>query len=603
MNRASSPLDLESLRRAYDDAALTPTALVSELLPRMEASESDGVWITRRSADALLEQARTLEERRRTGAQLPLYGVPFAVKDNIDVANVPTTAAAPELGYTPAEDATVVARLTAAGAICLGKTNMDQLATGLVGVRSPYGIPRNPFDARYIVGGSSSGSAAAVARGLASFALGTDTAGSGRVPAAFTNVVGLKPSRGLLSTTGVMPACRSLDCVSIFALTCEEAAAIADVTRGYDVDDPWSRPEADRVRWAGAAAPSRVRLGVLADADLEALEDHETARLYQAAVAGARAQGAVVESIDLAPFHEAGALLYDGPCLAERLSRFEDRLSSHTEAFLPVIRQILTGGHRFSGTDVYRGLERLRELQRRVRLGWRALDALLLPTTPTIYTVDAVAADPVRLNGRLGQFTSFVNLLDLSAVAVPAGFRRDGLPAGVSLVGPRDGDPLLAAIGARLHRRLAATAGATGRALPGAPAAPAPDADVMRLAVVGAHLAGEPLNWQLVELGARLVRACRTAPAYRLYALPGTTPPKPGLVRVRDSGAAIEIEVWELPRAAFGTFFGRVVAPLCIGSVETDDGDKVAGFLCESHAVAGAKDITALGGWRRFVHR
>jgi allophanate hydrolase len=582
------PLDLRSLRAAYA-GGLSVAALAERLLA---APEAEGVWIFRPPREEVLAAARALDERPD---RLPLHGVPFAVKDNIDVAGFPTTAACPALSYTPSRSAPVVARLLAAGALFLGKTNMDQLATGLVGVRSPYGIPRNPFDERYIVGGSSAGSAAAVARGLCSFSLGTDTAGSGRVPAAFNNIVGLKPSRGLLSTAGVVPACRSLDCVSVFALGCEDAAAVADVCRGFDPADSGSRPEADAFRF-WAAAPARFRFGVAAEREF--FGDGENERLYDEALAALEALGGERVSVPLALFREAAGLLYGGPWVAERLAPFEELLARDPQAVLPVIAEILGGGRRYSGADVFRGAHRLEAIRQEVRAVMRGFDVLCLPTTPTIYTIDEVLADPIELNARLGIYTNFVNLLDLAALAVPAGFRRDGLPGGVSLIGPRDSDARLAALGAALHRKTSRSAG-LGQPVP-APVEGAPSGEGIRLAVVGAHLTGEPLNHQLTDLGARLVRTCRTAPLYQLYALPGTTPPKPGLVR-SDEGHAIEIEIWEMPRAAFGAFFPNVRPPLCIGTLETEDGP-VFGFLCEAHAVQGAQDISALGGWRRFVH-
>jgi allophanate hydrolase len=591
-------LDLVTLRDGYASGTLTPAAVMEEVCARLDAA-GEGIWISRFSREQLLAAANALEGKPRG----PLWGVPFAVKDNIDLAGLPTTAACPALSYQPVASATVVERLVAAGAVPVGKTNLDQLATGLVGVRTPHGIPRNPFDQRYIVGGSSCGSAAAVGRGLVSFALGTDTAGSGRVPAAFTNTVGLKPSRGLFSAAGVVPACRTLDCVSIFAFTCEDAGAIADVARGFDAGDPGSRPEADRLSWSGAAAPTRFRFGVLAADDREFFGDAEAARLYDQAIATLTGQGGEPVSVPFAPFREAARLLYEGPWVAERLAPFEELLARDPEALLPVIRTIIGAGRRYTGTDVFRAVHQLEALRQQVRGLWRDLAALVLPTTPTIYRVDEIEADPIALNARLGTYTNFVNLLDLAGVAVPAGFRADGLPQGVTFIGPRDSDPRLLALASRFHRATGKTLGATGLPLPPAPEVAAAAPDQFRLAVVGAHLSGEPLNGQLIDLGARLVRTCRTAPLYKLYALANTTPPKPGMVRVGEGGGAIEIEIWEFPRASFGSFFPNVRPPLSIGTLETEDGERVAGFLCEAFAVAGARDITAFGGWRKFVHQ
>lgn len=593
-------LDLATLRRGYASGALTPVAVIEEVAARLAAA-GEGIWIHRLGREQLVAAARAVEVRGREG--LPLYGIPFAVKDNIDVAGLPTTAACPSLAYTPKRSATVVERLVAAGAIVVGKTNMDQLATGLVGVRSPYGVPGNPFDARYLVGGSSAGSAAALSRGLCSFALGTDTAGSGRVPAAFTNTVGLKPSRGLLSTAGVVPACRTLDCVSVFAFTCEDAAAIADVARAFDARDPGSRPEAERLRWSGSAAPDRFRFGVLAPSEREFFGDAGAEDLYEEAIERLTRLGGAPVVVPFEPFRETARLLYEGPWVAERLAPFEELLASDPGALLPVIREIIGAGRRYGGTDVFRAVHQLETLRQQVRGLWRDMDVLFLPTTPTIYTIAQVQAEPIALNARLGTYTNFVNLQDLAAVAVPAGFRKDGLPSGVTFIGPRDSDPRLCALAGRFHRATGSTIGATGLPLPPAEESSAvAGPDRLRLAVVGAHLSGEPLNGQLTDLGARLVRTCKTAPLYKLFALPNATPPKPGMLRVSEGGTAIEIEIWELPRAAFGGFFANVRPPLSIGTIEADDGEKVAGFLCEAFAVSGAQDISSFGGWRKFIH-
>jgi allophanate hydrolase len=597
------PVDLRSLREAYISGTLTPVDVAEAICDRIDAAPPE-IWIHRVARHEIVGAARALAARARPDALPPLYGVPFAVKDNIDVAGLPTTAACPAFSYVARESAAVVARLVAAGALLVGKTNMDQLATGLVGVRSPYGVPANAFDARYISGGSSSGSGVAVARGLVGFALGTDTAGSGRVPAGFGNVVGLKPSGGLLSTAGVVPACRSLDCVSIFALTVDDACAVAAVAGGHDPADPYSRPEADGFRWAPGAAPAWFRFGVPAGGGgLEFFGDAEAKRLFDAAAERLAALGGTAVPVDLQPFFAAARLLYDGPWIAERLALFESLVAT-PGAVLPVIADIFADGKRYAATELFRALHQLEALRAGARRAFAAMDVLLVPTTPTIYRIDEIEAQPRALNGRLGLYTNFVNLLGLAALAVPNGFRGDGLPSGITLIGPRDSDARLAALGAAFHRRVGGPLGATGRAMPAA-AAPAPAAPSreLRVAVVGAHLAGQPLNYQLTELGARLVRSCRTARAYLLYALPGTVPPKPGLVRAGTDapGAAIEVEVWEMARDRFGDFFARVPPPLCMGTIELEDGERVAGFLCEAHATAGARDISSFAGWRRYL--
>jgi allophanate hydrolase len=567
----------------------------------------EGIWIHRPPMEDVQRAVTQLERRRAAGEVLPLHGMFFAVKDNIDVAGMPTTAACPAFSYVPRQSAPVVDRLLAAGALLLGKTNLDQFATGLVGVRSPYGVPRNPFDERFIVGGSSSGSAAAVAHGLVNFALGTDTAGSGRVPAAFTNIVGWKPSPGVLSTRGVVPACRSLDCVSVFARTVDDARLVASVAAGFDQDDPYSRPEADGLSFQ-AAAPARFRAGVPRAGDREFFGDRWAEAAYDQALERLREQGAELVEVDLAPFLETAGLLYDGPWIAERLAGLEAFVERQPEALLPVTREILQEGASYPGPRVFAGLHRLAALRQAVRPLWRQIETLVLPTTPTIYRIAEIEAEPRALNARLGRYVNFVNLLEMAGIAVPAGFRPDGLPTGISFLGPWGSEGRLAALASRFHARfggpLGVKLGATGETLEPTDAGDsvAPSPDEVPLAVVGAHLSGQPLNHQLTELGARLLRTCKTAAVYRLYAVPGTVPPKPGLVRVADggAGAAIEVEVWELPRTKLGAFFRGVVPPLALGTLELEDGSQVAGFLCESFAVTGAQDISSFGGWRAY---
>jgi allophanate hydrolase len=594
------PLDLVSLRARYASKALVPSAFAEQLCDRLDATEAAGVWIHRVERATLIDIARRLD-RDASGA-LALSGIPFAVKDNVDVEGLPTTAGCPAFSYVAKRTAPVVARLLDAGALLVGKTNMDQFATGLVGTRTPFGIPTNPFDERYVTGGSSSGSAAAVARGLVSFAIGTDTAGSGRVPAAFTNIVGLKPSRGLLSTSGIVPACRSLDCASIFALTCEDARRVAAVAGAYDPSDPYSRPEADAYAWS-ATAPARFVFAVARNEDLAGVDD-EVRRCVDEARRALESLGGEVRRIELEPFFEAARLLYEGPWLSERLVYLGDFLRDHPESLLPVTREILSGGARFGGVEAFAAMHRLEALKRRIRPIFEDVTALLLPTAPTLPRIDDVAKDPIGKNAKLGVFTNFVNLLDLAAVAVPAGMTREGLPVGVTLVGAWGSDATLLAIASSYHQRSSTSLGATKWPLPG-PQAAAPDPlhdGAALIAVVGAHLAGQPLNHQLLDRGATFVRPARTSRRYRLFALP-TTPAKPGLVRVPDGapGFAIDVEVWRLPRARLGEFFADIRAPLCLGTVELEDGARVTGFLCESFATNGAPDISSMGGWRAFL--
>ena len=596
---ADVSLDITSLREAYRGGRLTPTAVIERVLSRIADRGEDGVWISRPDPEALLQSARRLEAEGPAGR--PLWGIPFAIKDNIDLAGVPTTAACPEFAHVAAESATVVARLVAAGAIPVGKTNLDQFATGLNGTRSPYGIPRCALDADYIPGGSSSGSAVAVAAGLASFALGTDTAGSGRVPAAFNDLIGLKPTRGLISTHGVVPACRSLDCVSIFALSAGDALEVLESAGGFDANDMFSRA-AD---WdVSAMAPRRLkgcRVGVPHADQLHFFGNDAGAARFAATLSLAERLGATLVDIDLAPFLETARLLYEGPWVAERYVAIRDFLERRPEALHPVTRQIIAGGARPSAADAFAAYYRLQELRRATASAWQAMDVLITPTAGRQYTVAELLADPVTLNSALGYYTNFVNLLDLSAIALPAGRQRDGLAFGVTLTAPAWHDTALCALADELHRAGNDTVGALGtplRSIP--PLSPTPPQGLVRIAVCGAHMAGLPLNGQLTERGARLVRACRTAPQYRLFALPGGPPARPGLLR-EASGAAIAVEVWELSSAAFGSFVAGIPAPLGIGSVALEDGEVVKGFLCEAYATAEAHDITALGGWRRYL--
>lgn len=594
-------LDLPALRATYAGGALTPTQLVTEILARIAAHADPAVWIHLLSREELLAHARQIESRGP--AAQPLYGVPFAIKDNIDLAGAPTTAACREFSYTPKESAAVVQRLLDAGAIPIGKTNLDQFATGLVGVRSPYGVPRNPFRADVIPGGSSSGSAVAVAAGLVSFALGTDTAGSGRVPAGLNNLVGLKPTKGALSTRGVVPACRSLDCVSIFAFTCADAAEVGKIAEGFDPADAFSRK---RPAAAQAASAGKLRVGVPALRDREFFGDAEAEKLFNASLARVSELGGQLVEIDYAPFRETAALLYQGPWVAERWAALRNFHAKNADAFFPVTRKIVEGANQLSAADTFDGFYKLAALQRRADAEWEKMDVLLLPTAPRPYTVAELAAEPVLLNTRLGTYTNFVNLLDLSALAVPAGLRTDGVPWGVTFIAPAWSEPALLALGARWHANVGGKLGATNFPLPAAAPTPAASttaagSGTVKLAVVGAHLSGLPLNHQLIERNARLVWSGTTAPQYRFYALPNTTPPKPGLVRVAENGAAIALEVWELSTAAFGSFVAAVPPPLCIGTVALANGEQVKGFLCEPAALVGAEDITRHGGWRVFL--
>jgi allophanate hydrolase len=569
-------MTIRELVAAYRSGKKSPKDELLACLRKIEAEGDRPIWISRFSEAAVLAQ---LDAADTAG---PLYGVPFAVKDNIDVAGLPTTAACPEFSYLPARHATVVERLVQAGAIVLGKTNLDQFATGLVGTRTPYGICSSVFDERYVSGGSSSGSAVALAKRQVAFSLGTDTAGSGRVPAMFNALVGVKPTRGLFSTRGVVPACRSLDCVSIFTHNLSDAELLLETCAGFDPDDSYSRPR----EAVNALGDARLRIAVPRPEDLEFFGDHENAELFLAAVERVKSWGAEVTRFDLAPFREAAALLYAGPWVAERLTTVADLLERNPEAIHPVVRGIAEGGRGYGADATFRAFYRLGELRLQAAGVLASCDALLLPTAPSHYTIQELQESPLELNARLGTYTNFVNLLDLSALALPAGFKKSGLPFGVTFMAPAFHDERLLELG----RRFADEVEAPSR----------PAHECVWLAVAGAHLAGQPLNHELTSRGARRIRTTKTAPEYRLYAL-DTVPPKPGLVHVpSESAHAIEVEIWELTREAFGAFVAQIPAPMTIGMTKLADGSVVKGFSCEPYALHGAREISQFGGWRAF---
>jgi allophanate hydrolase len=598
MLRRDDSLDIARLAPRLLSGDLHPTDVAAGVMERIGARGDDKVWIHRVPEREVMERAAELKRHGPQG--LPLYGLPFAIKDNIDLAGHPTTAACPDFAYVPSASAAVVKRLLASGAMAIGKTNLDQFATGLVGTRSPYGACENAFDRRYVSGGSSAGSAVAVAAGLVSFSLGTDTAGSGRIPAAFNNIVGLKPTRGLLSTRGVVPACRSLDCVSIFALTAEDARSVLHTAKGFDAADPFARRET-RMR-ALPATLQGCRVGVPRGRQLEFFGNDDAAALFAAMVARLEGLGAVCLEIDLDPCLSAARMLYDGPWIAERYLAIRDFIEAHAGALLPVTHDIISAGARPSAVDSFAAYYRLKELRRAAAPLWESIDVLLTPTAGTIYTIAEVAADPVRLNSNLGMYTNFINLMDLSAIAVPAGMQRNGLPFGATLAAPAFADEALCLLGEAVHRSVGVALGATEIALPTPAPKPLPLPGMIRVVLCGAHMSGLALNGQLIERGARLMRRCRTAPAYRLFALETFSPPRPGLLR-DDAGSAIEVEVWAIPSESFGSFVDAVPAPLGIGTVELEDGDHARGFLCESYAVVGSPEISQLGGWRAYLRQ
>ena len=611
------PLDIATLSAAYR-GGLSPLEVIATVYERIRATGDNPIWITLTPETEARSRARALMAEP-AAKQLPLYGIPFAVKDNIDVKGLPTTAACAAFAYEPSRHATVVERLLAAGAICIGKTNLDQFATGLVGSRSPYGAVSNALNSAYVSGGSSSGSAVAVALGQVSFSLGTDTAGSGRVPAAFNNIVGLKPTRGSVSAAGVLPACRTLDCVSIFTGTCADAALVLGVAAGPDAADPYSRSLPART---GRAAPV---IGVPRAEQMQWCGDAESQQLFLQAVERMERLGARIVSVDFAPFIETGRLLYGGPWVAERYAAIRDFFRAQPQELLDVTRSIIADAERYSAADVFLAQYRLAELKAQTEPLWQDIDALCIPTAPTIYTAEEERREPIALNSNLGLYTNFVNLLDLAGIAVPAAWRRDELPFGISLLAPAGFDHWLCELGGAFHAGTGLPIGATSwmppRQSANAPTPPAAtkaiqtsqttqdhasDSPVpagVQLAVVGAHLSGEPLNYQLTERGARLLRTTRTTPHYRLFELPDSKPPKPGLVRSgQGDGTAIEVEIWELAEREFGAFVAAIPAPLGVGTLQLADGSCVKGFICESHATQGARDISSYGGWRAFIH-
>jgi allophanate hydrolase len=571
---------------AVNSGQTTALAVIENTIARLAAYDSHQpqAWISRADPAALRAAARAVDARIASGEHLPLAGVPYAVKDNIDVAGMETTAACPAFAYRPERSATVIEKLEAAGAICVGKTNLDQFATGLVGTRSPYGIPRNVYNRDYVSGGSSSGSAVATAAGLVGFALGTDTAGSGRVPAAFNHLVGLKPSKGRWSTRGLVPACRTLDCITVFADRLEDAALVDSVLAGFDAEDAFSRPLADvPIRGRRIGVPARAQRQFFGDVEAECLYDRALAAL---------ARGCELVEIDIDPLLEAAQLLYGGPWVAERTAAVAALLESNPLAIDPVVREVIAPGGTMLATELWNGIYRLADLARGAEAMWGEVDALAFPTTGTTYRVAELLEAPVALNSNLGRFTNFVNLLDMAAVAVPAGARGNGTGFGITLIGPAHSDKgLIALAGDYL-----ASAG-----LPPLPPLDLGDRmDTVKLAVVGAHLEGMPLHWQLTSRGATFVGAFTTAPNYRLYAMADSVPPKPALVH-SETGAAIALEVYELDMASFGSFVTEVPPPLAIGTVQLADGSSVKGFVAEPRALTGAEDITHLGGWRAYI--
>ncbi|KAB2920304.1 MAG: allophanate hydrolase [Hyphomicrobiaceae bacterium] len=598
MTKRDIPIDIRGLHDAYA-RGLDPVEVVERAFDAIGETGDPGIFIS------LVDRSVVRKAVQKLGpfdqAAKPLWGVPFAVKDNIDVAGMATTAACPAFAYTPKADADAVERLIAAGAIPIGKTNLDQFATGLAGVRTPYPIPKNAIDATIVPGGSSSGSAVAVARGLVPFALGTDTAGSGRVPAGLNNIVGLKPSVGSVSTRGVVPACATLDCVSVFAGTVDDAWAVYEIMAGWDEDDPFSRPI---VLGTLHPAPPLPAIGIPRPKDQNFFGDEAARAAWRASLDILQDRfGAKLVEIDMTPFFDTAALLYEGPWVAERYAAIRTFIETRAGDMHPVTRQIVDKAKAFSAADAFGSIYRLAELRRMTERVWHGISMLAVPTAPCAPTLDEVADDPLGPNSRLGTYTNFVNLLDLAALSVPGPFRKDRRAAGLTFIGPRGSDAVLASFGRAFHAATAAIIGATSRPLPKPAELPsvAPEG-FLELAVVGAHLSSMALNHEIKALGGVLLRAVNTEPCYELYVLPGGPPLRPGLVRVAaGKGHAIATEVWALPAAGFGRFVAGIPAPLGVGTLQLADGTRPKGFLCEAEAVRGARNVSSFGSWRAFI--
>ncbi len=571
-------------REAYAQGR-TLEEVMREVWECIRDEADDGIFISKTPWETVKRRVDEIE-----GKDLPLYGIPYVVKDNIDVAGLPTTAACPDFSYDPAESATVVRLLHEAGAICFGKTNMDQFATGLVGVRTPYPAPKNPFDEAYLPGGSSCGSAVAMAKGLVAFSLGTDTAGSGRVPAAFNELIGLKPTLGHISTRGVVDACKTLDCVSVFAQSCADADSVLKVAGKYDAEEAWSRKPPEK--WK--RFPAKFRFGVPRAEDLEFFGWDEAADLFAEAVEKFEELGGEAVEISLQPFLAAAKLLYEGPWVTERYVGIREFLETKPDSVFPVTRSIIEGGKLPLASDFFEARYKLAECKRLADIEMAKADFILAPTTPRNFTVKEVEAEPVKLNSALGTYTNFMNLLDYSALALPAGRYQGQLPWGVTVFADAWMDRALLELGGKYERAI----------LRHVTAVSADGFDEIHVVVCGAHLQGMALNWQLTDRGGHLVSSGKTLPCYRMYLVPAGDglPERPALVRVAEGeGFAIETETWALSTGAFGDFVSKIPAPLGIGKVLLEDGKSVPGFIAEPIAAVGARDISGFGGWRAWV--
>lgn len=593
-------MGFDVLRDAYRANAITPKQVMCRIRERAKDYDDYHIWIHLLSE---AEQAPWLDAlNEKDPATHPLWGIPFAIKDNIDLAGIPTTAACPAFAYIPDDSAKVVQQLIDAGAIPVGKTNLDQFATGLNGTRSPYGACHNAFDFDYVSGGSSAGSAVAVALGLASFSLGTDTAGSGRVPACFNNLVGVKPSIGLLSASGLVPACRSLDCMTIFAYNTDDANVALAAAEGFDPDDGYSRanPFRNQARQYGLRQ-GPLHVGVIPESQLKFFGDDCYAQAYQETLKRLNAQGFHFKEIDFAPFDEIAKLLYEGPWVAERYIATQPLIDEQPEAVFPVVRDIIAPGGKPPATSLFKAQYRINDLKQQCLAQMRDIDCLLTPTAGRHFTIEEMLQRPIQHNSELGYYTNFMNLIDMAAVAVPTVLTEQGMPFGVTLASTAFNDRMLLSIANRIQQSLPLPKGALSAMAMPSRVDPVGSPHCIDVAVCGAHLHGQPLNWQLTERGATLKSSTTTAPVYCLYALPGEGLLRPGLVYDKSKGSAIEVEIWSVPRAEFGSFVSDVYAPLGIGKTILHDGTHVNGFICESWGVEGAEEITHFGGWRAFL--
>jgi allophanate hydrolase len=591
-------LTIENLKSAYKNEEITPSQVVEEILRACDDYDDHNIWITLLSKQQIQRYTDRLEGY--SVDELPLYGIPFAIKDNIDLAGVLTTAACPDFAYTPEDNAYVVEKLIEAGAIPIGKTNLDQFATGLVGVRSPepWGPCKNSINPDYISGGSSSGSAVSVALGLVSFALGTDTAGSGRVPAAFNNIVGLKPSKGLFSTSGLVPACRSLDCITVFSMTTDDANTVFEVAAEFDAADPFSRKNKDTNLGYGLPKQASFSFATPSDDFLEFFGNDEVEAGFKASVETLKQLGGEHQTIDFSDFITAAKLLYEGPWVAER--RIATEGVEHS-AMHPVISTILNSQKEATAEDLFKAQYKLQGCFQAVQPILDSVDFIVTPTAGTIYTIEEVLADPVQLNSNLGYYTNFMNLLDCSAVAVPAGFSSNKLPFGITLFAKAFNDSHLLSFANLFQQHMQLKLGATKQTLPTSKQTEVGISEHIEIVVCGAHLQDLPLNYQLLERSGKLVKQCHTSANYRLYALAGGPPSRPGLFRDEQNGQSIEVEVWSIATATLGSFLANIPKPLGLGKVELDDGSWKTGFICEPYASESATDITHTKGWRNYI--